>query len=64
MEKIVPALGWIVANYEAILAAVLSILMGMIAIAMLIPGDQPDKTLQKVVDFISKFSRKKPEKLD
>jgi hypothetical protein len=24
----------------------------------LIPGDEPENTLQKVVDFLSKFSRK------
>lgn len=56
-----PALSWIIANYEAVLAAVLSLLMAIIAIAMLIPGEQPEKTLQKIVDFLAKFSKKKPE---
>lgn len=61
MEKIMPALSWIIANYEAVLAALLSLLMAIIAIAMLIPGEQPEKTLQKIVDFLAKFSKKKPE---
>lgn len=61
MEKIMTALSWIIANYEAILAALVSLLMAIIAIAMLIPGEQPEKTLQKIVDFLAKFSKKKPE---
>ena len=56
-----PALSWIIANYEAVLAALLSLLMAIIAIAMLIPGEQPEKSLQKIVDFLAKFSKKKPE---
>ena len=33
-------------------------LTALIAVFMLIPGDQPEKALQKVVDFLAKFSRK------
>lgn len=61
MEKIMFVFSWIIANYEAVLAAVLSLLMAIIAIAMLIPGEQPEKSLQKIVDFLAKFSKKKPE---
>ena len=40
------------------LGAITALLGAVIAIAQLIPGDEPENTLQKVVDFISKFSRK------
>lgn len=33
----------------------------LIVIAMLIPGAEPERTLQKVVDFLSKYSRKKKD---
>lgn len=35
------------------------ILLGIIGIAMLIPGEQPEKFLKTVVDVIGKFSVKK-----
>jgi len=38
--------------------ALVALLSAVIAIASLIPGDEPENTLQKVVDFLSKFSRK------
>jgi hypothetical protein len=38
--------------------AVVALLTAVIAVASLIPGDEPEATLQKVVDFLSKFSRK------
>ena len=40
------------------IGAITALLTAVIAIAQLIPGDQPEATLQKVVDFLSKFSRK------
>ena len=38
--------------------ALVALLSAVIAISSLIPGDEPENTLQKVVDFLSKFSRK------
>jgi len=38
--------------------ALVALLTAVIAVASLIPGDEPENTLQKVVDFLSKFSRK------
>ena len=38
--------------------AVVALLAAVIAIASLIPGDEPEATLQKVVDFLARFSRK------
>lgn len=51
---------FIVANYQAIISAIVALLSGVIAVCLLIPGDQPEKFLQSVVDFLSKFSRKDP----
>jgi len=38
--------------------ALVALLSAVIAIASLIPGDQPEKFLQSVVDVLSKFSKK------
>ena len=38
--------------------ALVALLSAVIAIASLIPGDEPEATLTKVVSFLSKFSRK------
>lgn len=58
MQTVISVIAFIVANIDVILMAVLSILMGVIAIAMLIPGEQPEKTLKAIVAFIEKFSKK------
>lgn len=51
-------LSFIVEHHQAILAGAIAILTGVTAIAMVIPGEQPEKTLQKIVDVLAKFSRK------
>ena len=38
--------------------ALVALLSAVIAIASLIPGDEPEATLTKVVSFLSRFSRK------
>lgn len=58
MEKIVEIVGWIVANYALVISAVMGILSGVIGICLLLPGDAPEKQLQAIVDFLSKFSAK------
>lgn len=42
-------------NYAA---AVNAVLAALIALFVIIPGDQPEKTLQSIVDLIKKISRK------
>ena len=44
-----------------IVAGVAGLSAALLVIALIIPGEQPDKFLQGVVDFLSKFSKKKPE---
>lgn len=51
-------LTWVLANYESVLSGLVMMLSGVIAIALLIPGEQPEKMLQGWVDFLAKFSRK------
>lgn len=45
-------------DWIAWLGAVTALLGAVIAVAQLIPGDEPEKTLGRVVDFLAKFSRK------
>jgi len=45
-------------DWIAWLGALTALLGAVIAVAQLIPGDEPENTLQKVVDFLAKFSRK------
>jgi hypothetical protein len=40
------------------IGAVTALLSAVIVVAQLIPGDEPENTLQKIVDFLAKFSRK------
>lgn len=47
------ALPWV-----QILGAVTALLTALIGLFMLIPGEQPEKFLQGIVDFLSKFSKK------
>lgn len=42
----------------AVLSAVIALLSAIIGICLLIPGEQPEKALQSVVDFLTKLSRK------
>lgn len=41
-----------------VVAAANAVLLALIGLFMLIPGEQPEKFLQYIVDFISKFSKK------
>ena len=48
----------IVSNWQAYLGVITAVLAAAIAVATVIPGDEPERTLQKIVDFIAQFSRK------
>jgi hypothetical protein len=45
-------------NGLSLVAAIEALILAALAIALIIPGDQPDKALQGAVDFIKKLSRK------
>ncbi len=46
------------AHSAEIIAAITALLSGVIALCLIIPGDQPEKSLKVVVDFLAKLSRK------
>lgn len=56
---ILAIVNWIMASGPNMLAAFIAVLVALIALFSLIPGDQPEKALQGVVDFLAKFSIKK-----
>jgi hypothetical protein len=45
-------------NWLEIIGALTTVMIGLIAVFELIPGEQPEKTLRAVVNVIAKFSRK------
>jgi len=59
MDKLLAILSFLQSNFQAILTAIIAAITAVIGVAMLIPGDQPEKFLQSVVDFLAKFSVKK-----
>ena len=61
MDKVLEIGGWILANYQAVLSAVMGVLTALIALALLIPGDQPEGWFKAAADFLGKFSRKSDE---
>jgi len=48
----------IIQNWDQVLLALNAALAAGIAIALLIPGPQPEKALQKVLDVLKNFSKK------
>jgi len=45
-------------NWQSYLGVLATVLGAAIAVATIIPGDEPERTLQKIVDFIAQISRK------
>ena len=45
-------------NWQSYLGVITAVLAAAIAVATVIPGDEPERTLQRIVDFISQISRK------
>lgn len=58
MDKLLAVLAFVKLHGLEILGAVDVILGGLIAIALLVPGEQPEKALGGVKNFIAKFSKK------
>lgn len=58
MDQVFALMQFVYDNYAAIVGAVTMTLTGLITLAMLIPGEHPDKELQAAVDFIKKLSIK------
>lgn len=58
MDLVLQLIGWATANGPQFVSAIIAVLSSLIAISLIIPGEQPEKFLQGVVGFLSKFSKK------
>ena len=58
MDKMLELFGWVMANYQIYIGSIVGVCTALIALSLLIPGEQPEKFLTAVVDFLGKFSRK------
>lgn len=61
MEVMLSAFGYLVGNSGELLNAAVAVLVALIGLFMLIPGEQPEKFLQQVVNFVTRFSIKKSQ---
>lgn len=48
-------------NISVYVTAINGIVLALIALFLLIPGDQPEKTLKTIADILGKISKKKAE---
>ena len=53
ITQVVSSLNWL-----EILGAAYGLILALIAVFAIIPGEQPEKTLKAVADIVGKFSRK------
>lgn len=49
---------YIMANGADMLSAVIALLSGIMAVALMIPGEQPEKALQSIINVLKKLSKK------
>jgi len=58
MQKLLEIGQFLLAHGPEIVSAIVAILSGVIAISLMIPGEQPEKALKKVVALLEKVSAK------
>jgi hypothetical protein len=58
MEQVMHVLQMIIEKGPMVLSALVGVLTALIGLFMLIPGEQPEKAMKSIVDFLAKFSRK------
>lgn len=58
MNSILDLVHGLLGNWDSLLGKASAIVAALLSIAMIIPGDQPDKVLQSLLDFIKKYSKK------
>lgn len=58
MDALVEGVKWLVLHGPEIVSAAVGVLSAIGAVFMLIPGDEPEATLKKVVGWIEAFSVK------
>lgn len=52
-------ISFILENGAEIFTALVGVLAALYTLALIIPGEQPDKTIKAILDFTEKVSRKK-----
>lgn len=58
MQTLITLGSFFMANWQILIAGVCGLLSSLIVVALVIPGPQPEKALQSILDFLSKFSKK------
>lgn len=58
MATVMNIINWLIGHYQVIIASVIALLTALIAVFLMIPGEQPEKAMQGIVDFLTKFSKK------
>lgn len=58
MGSVFEIIAWATANLPQFITAIVAVLSALISLCLLIPGEQPEAFLQKVVDFLAGFSKK------
>ena len=58
MQTVIDIFNFLVTNGPALISGIVGVLTAIIGVALLIPGEQPEKFLQSIVDFLTKFSKK------
>lgn len=61
MDKILEIAQWLLVNYQTYVGLIVAVVSALIALFLLIPGAEPERSLQKALDFLSKFSKKPAE---
>jgi hypothetical protein len=59
MELAKEIVAFLIAYHMILAEGLILVFSGIIMIALIIPGEQPEKALQKVVDLLKKISKKK-----
>lgn len=49
---------WFANHWTELITAIVAVLTALIALFLIIPGDQPEKTIKIIADFLAKFSKK------
>lgn len=58
MSQVIEWFQWALNNWAQLIGALNAVFVALIALFLIIPGNQPEGFLQKIVDWIAKFSRK------
>lgn len=58
MATAIALISFVVLHWAQMLVSVIGLLSALIAVFLWVPGNEPEATLQKIVDFLGKFSRK------